>query len=200
MSLAIQILISGQGTNCINIATAIESGCLSGLAHISQVIANRPQAVGLAKSANIGLATAAVDHTTFASTSQFEHALIQQIEHYPADLIVLAGFMRVLSPEFVNHFQNKIINIHPSLLPLYPGLHTHARALKNQDTHHGVSVHLVTAELDAGPILGQTSLAIDAHDSVDSLQARIQRLEYTLYPEIIAQIASGRIQLDIARV
>ena len=193
MSLNVQILISGSGTNCVEIAKSALSGELQGLIEITQVISNRPKAQGLEKARALGLNTYVVDHTLYESREAFDQALVTTIAQEPVDLIVLAGFMRKLTSVFVEAFTDKIINIHPSLLPLYPGLNTHQRALAAGDTEHGVTVHKVTEILDDGPILGQASLKIHPEDNEDSLKTRVQAMEYILYPRVIAAIASGKI-------
>lgn len=195
--LQVQVLISGAGTNALNIADQLH-GPLKGLVQIQQIISNNPAAPGLAAAQQKGIATCCVNHREFSSKSDFEYALRQQIQSKPCDLLVLAGFMRVLSAEFVQHFAGKIINIHPSLLPDYRGLNTHERVLADGGTRHGVSVHLVIADLDAGPVLGQACLSVTGQDTAVSLRERVQQLEYWLYPECIRLIASGQIQLHTA--
>ncbi len=198
--LKIQILISGTGSNAINIAHQFKNGQLSGLGEISQVISNRPKAQGLNTAQELGLATLCVDHQDYEDKAAFETALIHAIDSKPCDLIVLAGFMRVLSPEFVSHYAGRIINIHPSLLPAYKGLNTHQRVLDAGETHHGVSVHLVIPDLDAGPLIGQAILNIKSDDTAETLRQRIQAMEYWLYPHCLQLILSGDIQLMTDRV
>lgn len=194
--LQIQILISGAGTNAINIAQEAQQGCLQGLVQISQVLSNNPSAKGLSSARQMGISTTCIDHKLANSRAEFEQSLITAIESAPCDLLILAGFMRILSPAFVQHFAGKIINIHPSLLPAYKGLNTHQRALDANEAHHGVSVHLVIPDLDAGPIIGQAQLNIHPTDTAESLQKRIQSMEYWLYPHCLAFIASGQVQLN----
>ncbi|HBF06727.1 MAG: phosphoribosylglycinamide formyltransferase [Pseudomonadota bacterium] len=196
----IQILISGTGSNALNIAKEVQQGVLKGLGEITQVISNRPTAKGLAASQEMGINTACVDHKDYETKADFEAALIAKIEEKPYDIIVLAGFMRILSAEFVSHFAGKVINIHPSLLPDYKGLNTHQRVLDAGEKHHGVTVHLVIPDLDAGPIIGQAMLNINEDDSAESLHRRIQAMEYWLYPQCLRMILSGEIQLEADRV
>ena len=156
------------------------------------VASNVPNAAGLVRAANLGLATAAVDHRNFAGDrAAFEAELMAQIMAARPDIICLAGFMRVLTPAFVAPFAGRMINIHPSLLPKYPGLHTHRRALDAGDTVAGCSVHEVTAELDAGLILGQAQVPILPADTADSLSARVLVQEHRLYPAVLRRFASG---------
>jgi len=193
--LKLQILISGTGSNALSIIRATQSGHLQSLAIVEQVIANTTTAKGLQLAAEHSIDTHCVAHAQFESKAEFEQALLQQINAKPCDLLVLAGFMRVLSADFIDNFNCKIINIHPSLLPKFKGLNTHQRVLDAAQTQHGISVHLVIADLDAGPILGQAKLEVYPHDTVQSLQQRIQVMEHWLYPYCIKLIASGEIHL-----
>lgn len=153
---------------------------------------NDPQASGLAKAQNAGIATFAVDHRPFGKDrAAFEAELTRHIEAAEPDVLCLAGFMRVLTPAFVRRFEGRMLNIHPSLLPKYPGLHTHARALAAGDTEAGCTVHEVTAELDAGPLLGQAKVPVLPGDSEDSLAARVLKLEHQLYPAVLRRYAEG---------
>ncbi len=155
------------------------------------VAANDPQASGLALAARRGLATAAVDHRAFAGDRiAFEQALLQPILLAKPDILCLAGFMRVLTPGFVGRFAGRILNIHPSLLPAYRGLHTHVRALRAGEAEAGCTVHLVTPELDDGPILGQARLPVLPDDTPDTLAARVLLLEHQLYPAVLRRFAS----------
>ncbi|URF48552.1 phosphoribosylglycinamide formyltransferase [Dinoroseobacter shibae] len=164
------------------------------------VAANDPRAGGLTKAAHRGIPTAAVDHRPFkGDRAGFEAALSEHLDAAAPDILCLAGFMRVLTPEFVARWSGRILNIHPSLLPKYKGLHTHARALEAGDTHHGCTVHEVTPALDDGPILGQARLAIAPGDTSETLAARVLTLEHRLYPAVLRRFAAGdrsRIDLD----
>lgn len=192
---AIQILISGTGSNSINIIQACQTGLLRGIGRVSQVLSNKP-APGLDQAQTLGVTTTLVDETKYQSTSAFEHKLIDSIEQQPCDLLVLAGFMRILSAEFVAHFAGRIINIHPSLLPRFKGLNTHQRALDANDRYHGTTVHLVIPDLDAGPVIAQAQLNIDHEDTAKTLKKRVQALEYKLYPWCIKQVLSGAVHLS----
>lgn len=156
------------------------------------VLSNRPDAAGLAKAAGRGVATAVVDHRPFrGDRAAFEADLTAQLEAAAPDIICYAGFMRILTSGFVERWEGRMLNIHPSLLPKYPGLNTHARALEAGDAQHGCSVHKVTAELDAGPILGQARLDVLPDDTPDRLAARVLRLEHKLYPAVLRNFADG---------
>lgn len=188
----IVVLISGNGSNLQAIIDSIENDAING--HVSAVISNKPKVYGLERAEKAGIPAIAVDHTQFVSRTEFEHALTQAIDQHHADLVVLAGFMRILSSEFVQHYPGKMLNIHPSLLPKYPGLNTHKRVLENGDKEHGTSVHFVTAELDGGPIIAQRSFHVTADDTEESLQQKIQQQEHRLYPEVVSWFCSGRLQ------
>lgn len=194
-----QILISGTGTNAVNIATRIQNNLLTGL-RITQVISNNPDAPGIDALKALGLEVRVVNHREFPNRTCFEAALAGAIQQKSCDLIVLAGFMRILSFDFVKEFAGKVVNIHPSLLPAYKGLRTHQRALEAQDEYHGVSVHLVTPDLDAGPVIGQAILKVRPTDTAQTLEKRVQTMEYSLYPACLQFIASGTIQLQADRV
>ena len=156
------------------------------------VASNDPQAGGLAKAADMGIATAAVDHKPFGKDrAAFEAALLQHIEAAEPDILCLAGFMRVLTPGFVSRFEGRMLNIHPSLLPKYPGLHTHQRALDAGDTQAGCTVHEVTAVLDDGPLLGQARVPVLPGDTADTLAARVLVQEHRLYPAVLRRYAAG---------
>ena len=163
------------------------------------VLSNVPDAGGLQKARDMGVPTAVVDHRAFKGDREgFEKALISEIDAYQPDIIALAGFMRILTPVFIDHYAGRMLNIHPSLLPKYRGLDTHARAIAAGDAEAGCSVHEVTAELDGGPILGQARVAIDADDTPDTLAARVLEQEHRLYPAVLRRFASGdRSQLDL---
>lgn len=189
MSNRVAILISGGGSNMVKLA---ESMVGDHPARPVLVASNDPMAGGLARAAQMGIATAAVDHRAFkGDRPAFEAALLEKIEAAAPDIICLAGFMRVLTEGFVRRFEGRMINIHPSLLPLYKGLHTHQRALDAGDTQAGCTVHEVTAALDDGPILGQARVPVMAGDDAESLAARVLVQEHALYPAVLRRFASG---------
>jgi phosphoribosylglycinamide formyltransferase-1 len=195
--LPVAVVISGRGSNMEAIARAAQSVTKeSGGSHykVVRVIADRDSAGGLAKAAALGIPTAVVPVKQFPDRAGFERALAAEIGASGAQLIALAGFMRILSPEFVQQFEGRLLNIHPSLLPKYKGLDTHARALEAKDSHHGASVHYVTAELDGGPVIMQGKLRLRPGDTPDSLSARVHALEHIIYPHVCSLIAAGRVQ------
>lgn len=155
------------------------------------VLSNDPDATGLQKAADVGIDTAVVDHKQYPDRSSFECALSIALAQVQPDIICLAGFMRILTPSFTEQWADRMLNIHPSLLPKHKGLHTHARALANGDAQHGCSVHRVTAKLDDGPILGQAKLTIAPDDTPSSLAARVLPLEHALYPAVLQRFAVG---------
>jgi phosphoribosylglycinamide formyltransferase 1 len=185
----VAILISGSGSNMVALAQSMTGDhparpCL--------VLSNDPAATGLEKARAMGIPVAAVDHKPFrGDRAGFEAALLEPLLAAQPDIIALAGFMRVLTPDFVRRFQGRMLNIHPSLLPKYKGLHTHARALDARDTEAGCTVHEVTAELDDGPILGQARVPILSDDTPETLAARILPLEHRLYPHVLERFAQG---------
>jgi phosphoribosylglycinamide formyltransferase-1 len=193
----IVILISGGGSNMLAIAQAAQREQWQDRfqARIACVISNRPQAGGLAKAADMGLATQVVNHTAFASQSHpreaFDSALMQAIDSHQPTLVVLAGFMRILTPAFVVHYQGRLLNIHPSLLPAFPGLHTHQRAIDAGCRFAGATVHQVTVDLDDGPILAQAVVPVLHDDSADSLAARVLTQEHLIYPRVVAELLSS---------
>ncbi len=184
----VAILISGGGSNMVALADSMV-GDHPGRPVL--VLSNRPGAGGLDKAAARGIATAVVDHKSFPGRENFEAALTETLAAHSPDVICLAGFMRILTPDFVARWEGRILNIHPSLLPKYPGLNTHARALKAGDTEAGCSVHLVTPELDAGPILGQARVPIEAGDTPETLSARVLVEEHRLYPSVLKEFCDG---------
>ena len=188
------ILISGSGSNMATIVRAAQQRDWAGRhgARIAAVISNRPDAGGLARARDAGIATAVVDHKAFAGREAFDSALAEEIERHdpqgrPA-LVVLAGFMRILTPAFVDRFAGRLINIHPSLLPAFTGLHTHQRAIDAGCQFAGVTVHQVTAELDHGPILAQAVVPVLPGDTADLLAARVLTQEHIIYPRAIEQL------------
>ena len=162
---------------------------------ISAVISNKADAFGLQRAARAGVPTQVLSHRDYSDRLALDQALIQVIDQYQPDLVVLAGFMRILTPEFTQHYQQRLMNIHHSLLPKYKGLDTHQRALEAGDTEHGCSVHFVTEHLDGGPVIIQASIAIEADDNVDSLAQKIHQLEHQIYPLAVQWFAEGRLQL-----
>lgn len=191
----IVVLISGNGRNLQAIIDACSAGQIAG--DIVAVISNKPNAFGLIRAGNAHIPTYVIPHQDYDSREGFDAALKQQIESVQADLIVLAGFMRILTDNFVRHFLGKMVNIHPSLLPKYPGLHTHQRALDAADSDHGATVHFVTPELDAGPTVLQHKLAIHAGDTAETLATRVmEEIELALYPAAIALFCDNKIALS----
>ncbi len=185
----VAILISGGGSNMVALADSMTG---DHPARAVLVLSNDPAAGGLAKAAARGIPTAAVDHRPFrGDRAAFEAALLGPLEAARPDIICLAGFMRILTPAFVARFGGRMLNIHPSLLPLYPGLDTHARALAAGDAEAGASVHLVTPELDGGPILGQARVPVVAGDTPETLAARVLAAEHRLYPAVLRRFAAG---------
>lgn len=185
----VAILISGGGSNMVALVRSMTG---DHPARPVLVVSNDPAAVGLTRARELGVATAAVDHRRFGGDrAAFEAELLQPILAAEPDIICLAGFMRVLTPGFVERFRGRILNIHPSLLPKYPGLHTHQRALDAGDLEAGCTVHEVTPELDAGPILGQARVPILPGDTADTLAARVLAREHILYPAVLRRFATG---------
>ena len=184
------ILISGRGSNMVSILDAIMANRLN--ADIVAVISNRPDAAGLSAAAAQGIVTDVVDHTEFDSRDTFDRALANTIDRFKPDLVILAGFMRILTPDFVAHFNGKLINIHPSLLPKFKGLNTHQRALEAKEAEHGATVHFVTAELDDGPIVLQARVPVLADDDATTLAKRVLAQEHQLYPNAIKKIIEDR--------
>lgn len=188
MKKRVAILISGGGSNMVALVKSM------GPDHPAEpvlVLSNEPGAGGLAKAAALGIETATLDHRHFTSRAAFDAALQDRLGIAEPDILCLAGFMRILTPVFIAKWSGKILNIHPSLLPKYKGLHTHARALEAGDKMAGCSVHEVTAELDGGPILGQARVQIEVDDSAETLAARVLPLEHRLYPAVLRRFAAG---------
>lgn len=185
----VAILLSGGGSNMLAL---LDSMIGDHPARPCLVLSNDPDAAGLVRAAERGVETAAVDSRPFRGDREaFEAALIEPLQEAAPDIICLAGFMRVLTAGFVNRWQGRMLNIHPSLLPKYRGLHTHARALAAGDAHHGCTAHEVTAELDDGPMLGQARLTVAQDDTAESLAARVLKLEHQLYPDVLRRFAAG---------
>jgi len=190
----IAILISGRGSNM----EAIVQRCAQERwpAEIVAVIANRPQAAGLAFAREHGIATAVVDHTAFASRDAFDAALAETLDAQRPDLVVLAGFMRILGDAFVRRYEGRMLNIHPSLLPAFPGLHTHRRAIEAGCKASGATVHFVTPQLDHGPIVMQSVVPVLPGDSESSLAARVLATEHRIYPQAVRWFVSGQLRID----
>lgn len=191
--LPIVILISGRGSNMRVIAELAARGELP--VDVKAVISDQPQAAGLATAAGMGIATVALSPQSYPDRASFDTALAKLVASYRPELIVLAGFMRILTPNFIAPFADRIFNIHPSLLPKYRGLHTHRRVLAAGEATHGVSVHFVTEELDGGPAVIQACVEVRPEDTEDSLSARVQRQEHRIYPQAIEWFARGRLRL-----
>lgn len=194
----IVVLISGSGTNLQKIINQIESGEIK--AEISAVISNRADAYGLKRAEKANIPNIVLEHTQFSNREAFDQSLAQIINSYQADLVVLAGFMRILSDGFVEQFQRKLINIHPSLLPKYKGLHTHKRALENGDKEHGASVHFVIPELDAGTVIMHGIVAVKDTDTEDTLATRVHLIEHIIYPQTIKWLADGQLKYQAGEV
>lgn len=193
----VAVLASGSGSNFQALLDAAQSGYLD--ADIGLLIVNKPEAFACTRAERAGVEHCVIDHKNFPDREQFDQAVAKRLREYQPDWIVLAGFMRILTDTFVREFQGRMINIHPSLLPHYPGLHTHQRALENGDQEHGVSVHFVTPTVDAGPLIAQASLPIEPDDTAESLQQRVHLLEHKLYPYSLQQLILGQIDFQQAQ-
>lgn len=193
MSFKLAVLISGNGSNLQAIIDASKRGYPY---DICVVLSNRTNVLGLTRATQAGIPTETLPHGSFQDREHFDRTLIERLDAYQPDLIVLAGFMRILSPIFINHYRNKIINIHPSLLPKYPGLDTHQRVIEAFDSEHGITIHFVTDELDGGPIIAQATFKINEDDTAESLEYKGHQIEHQMYPVIIRWIAEGRIQIQ----
>ena len=196
----IVILLSGRGSNFVSIVKEAErAGWAKEGLKIACVVSNRPGAAGLECAKEFGIDAFCVDHKTYETREAFENAVIDILDRYDPAVVVLAGFMRVLTPNFVNHFGGRILNIHPALLPLFKGLDTHQRALDAGVRLHGCTVHFVSAELDGGSIIGQAAVPVLASDTAETLAARVLRLEHILYPRAVYAVASGRVRIENGR-
>ncbi|TWR87961.1 phosphoribosylglycinamide formyltransferase [Pseudomonas saxonica] len=188
------VLLSGTGSN---LQALIDSDDVKGSpATLRAVISNRADAYGLQRAKDAGIDTRVLDHTAFEGREAFDAALIEVIDTFKPQLVILAGFMRILSADFVRHYQGRLLNIHPSLLPKYKGLHTHQRALDAGDREHGCSVHFVTEELDGGPLVVQAVVPVESDDSAHSLAQRVHAQEHRIYPLAVRWFAEGRLSLD----
>lgn len=190
----IVVLISGNGSNLQAIIDACRVNKITG--NVVAVLSNKADAYGLERAKLADIPAYFVDPTLYNDRADYDKALIEQIDAYQPDIVVLAGFMRILSPDFVTHYQHKLLNIHPSLLPKYPGLHTHRQVLTNKDAFHGVTVHFVTEELDGGPMIIQARIPVLPDDTEQSLQTRIQAEEYRIYPLAIGWLADERLKMQ----
>jgi phosphoribosylglycinamide formyltransferase-1 len=188
------ILISGRGSNMQAFIEACAEGYLN--ASIRVVISNNPDAAGLAKAAAAGIETRCIDHRSFDSREAFDRALVAELKQFDVDLVILAGFMRILTPKFLEPFAGRLLNVHPSLLPKYPGLNTHQRALDAGDTEAGVTVHFVTPELDGGPPILQAIVPIRSGDTADSLATRATAQEHVIYPLAARWFVEDRLHLS----
>ncbi|PIE82996.1 MAG: phosphoribosylglycinamide formyltransferase [Candidatus Contendobacter odensis] len=188
------VLISGRGSNLQAILDQATCGELP--VEVAAVISNRPGAYGLERARQAGVSALELDHKLFGDRPAFEAALIRLIDDYQPDLVVLAGFMRVLTAGFTEHYQGRLLNIHPSLLPEFRGLHTHERAIEAGSKTHGATIHFVTAELDGGPIIVQARVPVLPDDDPDTLAARVLEQEHRLYPQAVRWFAEGRLKLE----
>jgi len=192
-SIRVVVLISGSGSNLQALIDGQAAGDLP--IEIVAVISNRPDVYGLTRAAQANIPTLLLDHKAFENRDAFDQQLMKMIDDFQPDLVVLAGFMRILTPQFTQHYLGKMLNIHPSLLPKFQGLHTHQRALDANETHHGVTVHFVTAELDGGPSVIQASVPIIDGDDASSLAKRVQQQEHIIYPLAVKWFAEGRLAM-----
>lgn len=194
----ITVLISGRGSNLAALLRAMQEGDLGG--RVTHVVSNRADAAGLGIAASHGVATSVVEHRAFRERADFDAALAQAIDTQRPDLVVLAGFMRVLGNAFIARYAGRMLNIHPSLLPAYPGLHTHARALADGVRIHGCTVHFVTPEVDVGPIVAQAAVPVRDDDNAQTLAARVLAAEHVLLPRVVRWYCEGRIEVEGGRV
>ncbi len=191
------ILISGSGTNLQSFIDKVASGELD--LELCLVFSNRPDAYGLERASKAGIPTACIEHGDFADRESFDRAVAAVVDECEPGLIVLAGFMRILSPWFVQHYEGRVLNIHPALLPKYPGLDTHQRALDAGDEWHGSTVHFVTDVLDGGPRILAGRLRVDPDESAEELKHRVQAIEHRIYPEAAGLVGSGRVRFEDGR-
>jgi phosphoribosylglycinamide formyltransferase-1 len=194
MSSRIVVLISGSGTNLQAIIDACS--CENYPGEVVGVLSNKADAYGLIRAENAGIASSVLSHKEFDNRESYDLALIDAIDSYQPDIVVLAGFMRILTPAFVQHYLGRLVNIHPSLLPKYQGLNTHQRAIDAGDDIHGVSVHFVTEELDGGPVILQAKVPIFDTDTAEELAARVHEQEHRIYPLVVKWLCEKRLQMD----
>lgn len=195
-SFKVAVLISGNGSN---LQAIIDSFKTNKLIEVCCVISNRQNAFGLERASKAGIRNYFIDHSKFVSREEFEKELIQVLEKHNADLIVLAGFMRILSNVFVDKYIGKLVNIHPSLLPKHKGLDTHRKVLDGNDKYHGVTVHFVDNTLDGGPICAQSKFEVQTQN-IEELEKKVHELEYAIYPKVIKEIAQGKMFLSEGKV
>lgn len=193
MSHHVAVLISGTGSNLKALIKAQQAGLLA--VEFSVVLSNHANAPGLKHAIAAGIPTVVVSHSEYPDRESFDAAMVAALAPYPIDTVVLAGFMRILTPVFVEHFAGRLLNVHPSLLPLYRGLHTHRRALENNDQTHGCSIHFVSNVLDGGPIVAQALVPVLADDDEDALAQRVHKAEHLLYPQVLQWRALGQLAL-----
>jgi len=196
--LPLVVLISGSGSNLQAIIDQVKSGRLP--AEIRAVVSNRPGVRGLERAQRAGIETRVLDHKSFPDRESYDLALAGLLTEFQPELVVLAGFMRILSEQFIQRFRGRMLNIHPSLLPKYRGLHTHQRVLDAGDSEHGASVHYVTEELDGGPLVLQARVAIEPEDDAERLAAKVLTREHVIFPMVIRWVAEGRLTLADGRV
>lgn len=194
----IVVLISGRGSNLQSIIDKARDGSLA--VEVRAVISNEPDAFGLERARRAGITTRVLNHRDFKSREDFDDALMALVDGFEPGLVVLAGFMRILTPGFVSHYAGRLMNIHPSLLPEFPGLDTHQRAIDAGVAEHGVSVHFVTPSLDGGPVIIQARVPVRKHDDAEALAARVLEQEHVVYPKAIGWFAEGRLSIDGDRV
>ena len=193
----VAVLISGNGSNLQALIDNFKKE--ESIIDINCVISNKERAFGLERAKKSSIDNYFVDNTKFANREEFDQRLIQILENYYPDLIVLAGFMRILSEVFVDKYMGRLINIHPSLLPKYPGLETHKKVIKNKETHHGVTIHYVDKTLDGGPICAQSEIKVTTKD-INNLEEQIHKIEHEIYPLVVKQIADGKIAFKDGKV
>ncbi len=187
------VLISGNGSNLQAIIDACKSGMIKG--NVVGVISNKANVFGLERAKKNNIPSEVINHNNFGTREEFDQELVTSIKSYQPDLIVLAGFMRILSPIMTSAFKNKMINIHPSLLPKYPGLKTHEQVIANNDAEHGVTIHSVSEELDGGPIIAQSKIVVHKNQQLEDLIERIHKIEHKIFPKVISMIASKEIKI-----
>ena len=187
------VLISGNGSNLQAIIDACKSGMIDG--NVVGVISNKANVFGLERAKKNNIPSEVINHNNFGTREDFDQELVTSIKSYQPDLIVLAGFMRILSPIMTSAFKNKMINIHPSLLPKYPGLKTHEQVIANNDAEHGVTIHSVSEELDGGPIIAQSRIVVHKNQQLEDLIERIHKIEHKIFPKVIGMIASNEIKI-----
>ncbi|WP_416304880.1 phosphoribosylglycinamide formyltransferase [Neptunicella sp. SCSIO 80796] len=195
---SIVVLISGNGSNLQAIIDQCATNKIAG--KITAVISNKPGAYGLQRAEQANIPAHVVDNRDYAERADYDTALMECIDQYQPDLVVLAGFMRILTSDFVEHYHGKMLNIHPSLLPKYKGLHTHQRAIEAGDTEHGASVHFVTPDLDGGPVIIQSRVPVFAEDDADELAQRVQQQERNIYPLVVSWFCAERLMMDQDKV